>query len=139
MNITFINKKKFKNKTSYILAGTIALTSVFGLTGCSEGYVMAGSDLENVFVLSTMENGNLLVEKIYPDSCDTVHYRDKISNHLYCTLKGKDCKCRGCELYIEKDSIIKEEPIYFYLTEDEIVKDEFQDEEIVKIYKRINK
>lgn len=137
MNITFISKEKLKNKTPYILAGTIALASVFGLTGCTEGHVMEGSDLEDILVLRT-ENGNLLVDEMYVDYCKAEHYKDKISDNIYCTSKGKNCEFTNYALFIDENSIISKEPIYFYLTEDEIVKKDFLDEEIVKIYKRIN-
>lgn len=66
MNIRFISEERLKKAASMVVAGTIALTSVVGLTGCGQDAekTVSKTDDENTNVTKTaiiMENGNALI------------------------------------------------------------------------------
>lgn len=144
MNVRFISEERIKKAASIVVAGTIALTSVVGLTGCGEKeyiekeYIMKGSDLDGLRVLCMDDDCKYIVYGINYNFCDSTHYRDKISGDIYCISDKEECDFLSSSYLMSPDSVVEDKPIYNYLTDEELVKNEFSAEDIIKIYKRIN-
>lgn len=138
MNIRFISEERLKKAASIVVVGTIALTSVVGLTGCGgKEYIMKGSDLQGLRVLCT-DDCKYIVYKENTEFCDSAHYKDKISGDIYCISNIEECDFSSSSYLISPDSVLDVKPIYNYLTEEELSKKDFSDEDVIKIYKRIN-
>lgn len=139
MNIRFVSQERIKKAASIVVAGTIALTSVIGLTGCGKKeYIMEGSDLQGLRVLCTDDDCKHIVYEINYNFCDSTHYRDKISGDIYCISDKEECDFSSSSYLMSPNSIVEYKPIYNYLTEEELAKKDFSDEDVIKIYKRIN-
>lgn len=140
MNIRFVSQERIKKAASIVVVGTIALTSVAGLTGCGkkDDYLMQNSDLKGLKVLCTDDDCKYIVYGGNREFCDSIHYIDKISGDIYCISDKEECGKSSFSYLISPDSIVEVKPIYNYLTEKELVKNEFSAEDIIKIYKRIN-
>ena len=140
MNIRFVSQERIKKAASIVVVGTIALTSVVGLTGCGEKeYIMEGSDLQGLRVLCTDDDCKYIVYEIIDfDFCNDTHYKDKISGDIYCISNKEECDFSSSSYLISPDSVVSDKPIYNYLTEEELSKKDFNDEDVIKIYKRIN-
>ncbi len=130
--------KGLKKLTPFVLVGTIMATMV--ACGKEEkDNVLDGTILENTIVATTDDGNVYLVEETTnyrtSNGCkDSFHYKDVISCNYYHLMEDENDKCTlGSYINVDFETM---EPISLYLTKEELLKDDFTEEEIVDIIDR---
>ena len=137
-NFKFLGKG-FKKITPFVLAGTIMATMAACGKEEEKDNILAGTILENTIVATTDDGNVYLVEETInnrtSNECkDSFHYKDVISGNYYHLMEDENDKCTlGSYINVDFETM---EPISLYLTKEELLKDDFTEEEIVDIIDR---
>ena len=136
------------------LFGGAVLLAGSGMMGCSSDTteistpsLLEGTILEDTYVI-TDSNDNIFVvrptESYQGDNFNTLldtdgcvnHYIDLLSNNCYHEKASEEDVCRLAESGVFSIDIKQRNPISTYLTNEDLLKSEFSDEDIVEIIQR---
>ena len=137
-----------------VLFGAVVLLAGTGVMSCGEKEevsntpsLLEGTILEDTYVITDSNNNIFVVRptKSYQGEPFNVildtdghvnHYIDVLSNNCYHEKESEEDTCRLAEFGVFSIDIKQRNPISVYLTNEDLLKSEFSEEDIVEIIQR---